>query len=378
MQCLGYSYLDDPVRKPRKPRTRRSAHAAEETLSLSGQTNQPVEVSISASLNEISSHAGSSSLCGNRTGLEHQNLDDTPPISFEPVVASYSMNSADTHLASLRPSYSGKSEKLIEPTFPPTSGPDLLAQPHFVGGMLDDPSIRGSGPPSSANCSWSSNMASQPPGLTTDDAKIPIVKQAPSYQTLSRARAMGYNYIPRRIEDNSAIFPKSESRNEPNAAAESESESEDMEGVMEAIRRELPLDRDVTSNSLPYILASCAFPHGIYIDLLIGVIDFHSMMRNLFEPTPRVYIARDFLIRRCTASDDLRCTSMLLATVADFVDRSPRMSVGKFPALNMLVHRLCDQLALAKSGLESQPEKYRDDALMVLSHIYEVGNSLLA
>ncbi|QRV78234.1 Fungal specific transcription factor domain [Ceratobasidium sp. AG-Ba] len=169
--------------------------------------------------------------------------------------------------------------------------------------------------------------------------------------------ALGYDsHVSPQTEGNTPVPPNAEPQKQSNAVENSEEEQEDTEGVMKLISRILTLDRDVSSNSLPYILAS-------YLN---------GMMRTLFEPMARAPMVRDVLARRCAASDDLRDTAMLLATVSDCVNRNPRASLGSFPTLTLLEHRLCDQIALVKSGLQSQPEKYQDNAFMALCHIYEM------
>ncbi|QRV93023.1 Fungal specific transcription factor domain [Ceratobasidium sp. AG-Ba] len=157
--------------------------------------------------------------------------------------------------------------------------------------------------------------------------------------------------IPSTRTDRELTCHTPESKDEPTARDDSDSE-----GAMEIISPVLALDRNVASNSLPYILSS-------YLKW---------MTQTLFEPMTVAYMVRDHMIWRYTTSDDLRYATTLGATIVDLVVKEPALSLGNFSEMTLLENRLSRELSLAESGLESWPETYQNNALITLCDVYEM------
>ncbi|QRV92960.1 Fungal specific transcription factor domain [Ceratobasidium sp. AG-Ba] len=134
-----------------------------------------------------------------------------------------------------------------------------------------------------------------------------------------------------------------------------EDDEEDPEGLMRSIVQTLVLDRNARSNSLPYILSS-------YL---------RWMTCTLFEPMARAYMVKDFLTLRCTISDSLRDAAMLIADFSGMLSHKSELTLSTSSVTALLEGRVCSQLAWTESIFACRPEAYRDDAFMVLAHVYE-------
>ncbi|QRV93022.1 Fungal specific transcription factor domain [Ceratobasidium sp. AG-Ba] len=223
----------------------------------------------------------------------------------------------------------------------------------------------GHGLPSFTDAAPSSGRAPQLSEIYGHDVEVMFARQVPyhppwpitgSLETRA-AIASGFNtYIDPFVHNGGPMIINNVSSGELSAGDKDDNEDEDAEGVMEIITPELALDRDVTSNSLPFILSS-------YLK---------AMMRSLFEPMIKAHGMRDFLIQRCTTSDDLRYTATLLATVADLLSKKANLSAENVSVITLVENYLWGHLALVKSRLQSEPKVYANDAFMAIRHMHEM------
>ncbi|QRW07232.1 Fungal specific transcription factor domain [Ceratobasidium sp. AG-Ba] len=352
MECLGYSYLDNPVRKPRKPRTNRNTSATAPSLEWD-QPGRLADESTVMDPTNISSCPGTSAAHNNHNIAENQATDNRwTALPGHPAVYSHFDRLGD-HSPLLGPPHSSQFD--IPPTVPlrPSSDIVLSTRTQFT----NDPPTQSHAqtplvyPPATPNAM--SRLAKANPCETG-----PLVAQRPLFgQALSiLGSSETYQMVssgPNAIDNQRLPMGfYTETRDE----SDTEDEDEDAEGVMEAVRPILGLDRDVPSNSLPYILSS-------YLRL---------MMRVLFEPMNKVDLTKDFLAQRCTMSDDMRYTVMRVATVADLLDKNVELAPENVSVVTPLENRLCSQLALVRTRLEVRPESYANDVFMAIWHMHEL------
>jgi hypothetical protein len=152
-------------------------------------------------------------------------------------------------------------------------------------------------------------------------------------------------------------------------------DSEDTEDVIGAIGSTLALDRHVQSNSVPYILQSCAW---WFIPLNLQVFSYHVptdalwVKRFLFEPLRVAQIAKDYVSFRYQISPESRRKMMLISDIVRTVARSTAFDMGSLPNLASLVEQMNRGFALASSRRESSRELDIEGALRALDNSYEV------
>ncbi|QRV93089.1 hypothetical protein RhiJN_21107 [Ceratobasidium sp. AG-Ba] len=311
MECLGYSYLDNPVRKPRKPRTNRST-----------STTAPSLGSTAMHLGSISSYPGTSTTHDSHEIVENQTGSDR-------------WTAMPSHLS-------------FYSHFDPLGDrPSLLGPPH--SSQVDIPTAVPLQP--SSDTAFSTHPQSTNDLPTQSHAQTPPVYPPAASDAMSSSEAYQMvSWGPNAIDDQRHMGSRTETRDK----SDTEDEDEDAEGVMEAVRPMLGLDRDVPSNSLPYILSS----------------HLRMMMRVLFEPMKKADLTRDFLARCCTRSDDTRYTFTLVSTAADMLDKNVELAPEDVSVMNRLENRLCSQLALVRTRLEVRPESYADDVFLAIWYMH--------
>ncbi|QRV93021.1 Fungal specific transcription factor domain [Ceratobasidium sp. AG-Ba] len=208
----------------------------------------------------------------------------------------------------------------------------------------------------------SSNATSKPLRAYGHNSRTMLAQNMPVYEDLLGLGGLGTGseissewniHTTPSVREDASMFAIAASLDKLEVGNEAD---EDVEGVMEIISPALALDRDVQSNSLPYVLSSF----------------LKVMARSFFEPMKRAPFMRDFLIQRCTTSNDLRYTATLLATAADLLGKSAELTTENLSAINLLEKHLCGQLGFIKSRLQSRPEVDRSEVYMVLWHMHEM------
>ncbi|QRV88401.1 Fungal specific transcription factor domain [Ceratobasidium sp. AG-Ba] len=192
----------------------------------------------------------------------------------------------------------------------------------------------------------SSNITPQQAEVNWNEAGALVARRASVWRTLPRPGHLeAYQMTSSNGNTLSHEEPPMESNTESRDESDTEDEGEDLEGVMEVIKPMLRLDLSL---------------------------DVRSMARSMFEPTTKVDMIKGFLTQRCTTSDDLRHTATLIATAADLLDKNVELIPDKVAVIALLENRLCSQLAVVKTRLETRPELYTSDAFMAMWHMYEM------
>ncbi|KAG9124244.1 hypothetical protein FRC07_012286 [Ceratobasidium sp. 392] len=132
-------------------------------------------------------------------------------------------------------------------------------------------------------------------------------------------------------------------------------EDSDTEGVISSLGPTLTLDRNVSSNALPFVISS-------YL---------RWITRTVFEPLKIARQARDKVIRRFTQSDESRCGTTLVAIIMELLIKNPALGFAHFPAMKMLERRVYHRLFLVKSTQEPLPDSHAADVLAVLHDVHE-------
>ncbi|KAG8781105.1 hypothetical protein FRC12_022214 [Ceratobasidium sp. 428] len=130
--------------------------------------------------------------------------------------------------------------------------------------------------------------------------------------------------------------------------------SEDLntEGIMVKVGSTLALDRNVASNSLPYVISSY----------------FRWIIRVVFEPLKLVE-RMEYLLNKRYASDDLRYATTLVADIVYWLVNNPTSGEG-FLALSCLQARIDHKIALVNANKELLSEICGHEALSTL--LYEI------
>jgi hypothetical protein len=149
---------------------------------------------------------------------------------------------------------------------------------------------------------------------------------------------------------------------------------EDTEDVRNSIFDSLALDRNVQSNSVPYILQCCeSIRHfNLVIVFLILLADALWMRRFLFEPLRVVRIARDYVSSSYQTSLQSRWKMMLISDIVRTVARSTVFDMDALPNLTTLVEQMNRGFAVVSSRRESSRELDIEGALRALDNAYEV------
>ncbi|KAG8736272.1 hypothetical protein FRC10_009489 [Ceratobasidium sp. 414] len=362
IECLGYSYLDNPIRKSRKPRTKRNP-AELEALSVAGPSAQL---------------AGAPSTL---TAPGDVPLDLAPGIPWNDIVPSVETWSFPPNII-FGEGYSGLAtisalSNLLDISVPPdqaqTATPATWWDANF--GLADVFSQ-----PVHENADTSPNLpAEQNLGVPLlleplpDDRHFVLdtpnaarghdhldTSQPDLYQSLLGLGAQTETSVS--SYSASRVSPSCQGLAWPPPAAELDDDSpttdddSDTEGVLNIFGPTLALDRSVLSNSLPLIISS-------YLRWTI---------RITFEPLKIAQQARDLLIRRYMRSDDSRCGTTLIATVMESLLKNPVAAVSYFPAMAVLQCRADHKLALIKSSQKPLPSARGSDVLAALHDVCDM------
>ncbi|QRW07231.1 Fungal Zn(2)-Cys(6) binuclear cluster domain [Ceratobasidium sp. AG-Ba] len=241
MECLGYSYLDNPVRKPRKPRTNRNT-----------STTAPSLGSTAMHLSSISSYPGTSTTHDSHEIVENQTGSDRWTAMPSHLSFYSHFDPLGDHPSLLGPPHSSQVDIPTAAPLQPSSDTAFSAHPQSTNDLptqshAQTPLVY---PPAKSDAM--SRLAKVNPyetGLLV--SRRPPFGQALSILGSSEAYQM-VSWGPNAVDDQHHMGSRTETRDE----SDTEDEDEDAEGVMEAVRPMLGLDRDVPSNSLPYILSS--------------------------------------------------------------------------------------------------------------------------
>ncbi|QRV78230.1 Fungal Zn(2)-Cys(6) binuclear cluster domain [Ceratobasidium sp. AG-Ba] len=371
MECLGYSYLDNPIQRARKPRTSRGTLVMSHSLPVEaiGHTG----MSGSTGCEGVHSHPGCGSPRVDVDAVQHQITADLRTTVPDFIAVDNPIDAFDETLLPLdtQTDITAALFSWLSPT------PTLSSYVQFPSDIYTPGHVL----PSFTDATPSSRRAPQLSEVYSHDVEVMFARQVPyhpawpitgSLETRA-AIASGFNtYIGPFVHNGGSMVINNVSSGELSAGDQDEDGDEDAEGVMEIITPELALDRDVTSNSLPFILSSCIFSAAFFFPALTKFLDLKAMMRSLFEPMIKAHGTRDFLIQRCTTSDDLRYTATLLATVADLLSKKASLSAENVSAVTIVENYLWGHLALVTSRLQSEPKVYANDAFMVIRHMHEM------
>ncbi|KAH7345474.1 hypothetical protein B0J17DRAFT_640009 [Rhizoctonia solani] len=135
---------------------------------------------------------------------------------------------------------------------------------------------------------------------------------------------------------------------------------EDPENVQGALVSSLPLDRNVQSNCLPFILQA----HALWL------------LRFLFEPLRIVHLARDYAFWVYDLGEEARWRSNLLAINVYEISRSADYDLSNVPSLFTIHDFILRVLTEASSHLEASRELDRQYALGAMLNTYELISSL--
>ncbi|QRV78235.1 Fungal specific transcription factor domain [Ceratobasidium sp. AG-Ba] len=317
LECLGYSYLANPVRKPRKPRSRTQTSRFEEAPVVT-----PVEPMLS------------------------QRVPDLPDERFIANV----QTTAKSHGISL-PVGSLQLKALMMTILVLDSDFGFSSQLQLAIDALGDHTLRDLYP------------SSLPQPVSTWNSIAPWLGVCGNNTRLLQGDQRDFCRVlgGQEIVSGPDICVSSDPRNhapsaEPQGNSDPVDDEEDPEGVLELISPALALDRSVESNVLPYVLST----------------SLRWMMRSLFEPMTAAPMLVDFVTQYHKMPEETRYIVRLGATVLDQFDKDPELALGNCPEINQLHGILERKVALVKSRFSSQPEVYRVDALMALCHIHDM------
>ncbi|KAG8736273.1 Maltose acetyltransferase [Ceratobasidium sp. 414] len=363
IECLGYSYLDNPVHKPRKPRTKRNTPVDFESPSVIGAPSQSIDGSLAptapenasyltpdAPWNDVIPSGGSWSFPPNIYGegysvfalnvLPDVSIPSQPPgaqLDVQDTPATWWNSSLGLPGAFSQPIRGNANQDLDAPSQPNISMPLLLEPSPNDQLFLSDTS-----------------------NITVDNHIYSDTGQAGPFQRLLCLDAPTETFTS--SSSTSRTSPSYQGSVWPSPAGERDGDSttteddSDTEGVMSIFGPTLALDRGVPSNALPYVIST-------YLRWVI---------RTTFEPLKAARQARDNLTKRYMHSDDSRCGTTLIASVADSLIKNRAAVAGQFPAMAVLEYRVNQKLAMIKSSREPLPDAHASDVLNVLHDVHEM------
>ncbi|KAL5641814.1 hypothetical protein ACGC1H_002039 [Rhizoctonia solani] len=133
-------------------------------------------------------------------------------------------------------------------------------------------------------------------------------------------------------------------------------DAEDPEGVKAIMVRTLPLDRNVESNSLPFILESYA--------IWIG--------RMIFEPLRVAYAGREYVLRKYGFGETARLRLMLVSHFARAVARSTDYDINNLPSLAQFRDHMSRSYQVARSNRITSRELDVRAAASAFDYSYEL------
>ncbi|QRV90472.1 Fungal specific transcription factor domain [Ceratobasidium sp. AG-Ba] len=133
------------------------------------------------------------------------------------------------------------------------------------------------------------------------------------------------------------------------------SEESDPEGVREIVCRTPTLDKNVPTNSLPFVLQSYS----------------KWIMRTVFEPLKVASDARNWLTMRFNQSEDSRWAVTLMANVVWMLSKTSSIPTNVLPAISLLRDRAQRNLAIVNQNHALAPPGSQE-AIRVLDDTFEV------
>ncbi|KAG8795809.1 hypothetical protein FRC12_009400 [Ceratobasidium sp. 428] len=363
MECLGYSYLDDPVPKP--PRQKKRFFAGYSS-GISHSTPSETRLDVLAS-EAAAASSTQTSLAHDARHMVEMWLPDPPGGSSQtapevgPITARGNpvndllWSEVSSHLR-LDPQ-SSSTLGLLDTDFGTPVIP--LESLHLDSNRTFNPSP-GHYPSASlpralslhndvsSSSSWGSNNFRD---MTTEQASFfqALFSLGKSQnQTVSPSSSSPQTYS---SSEGSMQLP---SIGECDDSSSDGSEDLDTEGVMIMVGSTLALDRNIASNSLPYVISN-----------------FRWIIRIMFEPPKMAEHTKDFLIRRYLASDDLRYATTLVANIIYWLVNNPTSGEG-FLALSRLQARIDHKIALVNANKGPPTEMRAHEALSALYEMEEM------
>ncbi|KAG8709884.1 hypothetical protein FRC09_000422, partial [Ceratobasidium sp. 395] len=362
MECLGYSYLDDPAYKPRP-----ESKAKRRTPTESGTPSSIIDFSQQS--------IASSSLLVVPGDHPIDLVLDLPQSSVMPPGETWSFP-----------------HNLPEAGY---AGHNFIATlndpPHasFLSGQLSLPQ------PDTQDAWWNANLgpsghnlgvaqflrplndqppASRSPNIAAADQRHTPAGEADILHALlglgdSQTSANPSSYATSRassFQGSVAPSPALEWADSP--PKDDEDEDSDTEGVMSTLGPTLALDRTAPSNTLPFVVSSCMFflPSSATLGTYRAVADLRWAIRTLFEPLKVARGTRDHLVKRFMRSDDTRCGTTLVASIMESRLRDSRIGASYSPDIRTLESRVYHRLAVVKSVREPLPDSHASDVLTTL------------
>ncbi|KAG8768201.1 hypothetical protein FRC12_005718 [Ceratobasidium sp. 428] len=365
MQCLGYSYLDDPV--PRPTQQRRHIFA-----SYSPGTIYPA--SSGGRSRVLTSEADATSSTQSSLGRDAPHMDEMwPPdpqgdsnhASLEQLDLITARENAINNLlwsevfSSMRVDSQSLSTRndLLETGFDAPAVPLESIHPDSTGAFNPSPDHNLGAPPPQTLILHNNASSLSTLGTSNNDFRYMTAGQAgflqapstpedPQDQTVSPSNLSSQTYFS--SEGSIQPLPMVEYDDDSSDG----SEDLDTEGVMVRVGSTLALDRNVASNSLPYVISSY----------------FRWIIRVVFEPLKLVE-RMEYLLNKRYASDDLRYATTLVADIAYWLVNNPTSGEG-FLALSRLQARIDHKIALVNANREPPSEVCAHEALSTL--LYEI------
>ncbi|KAG9083465.1 hypothetical protein FRC06_004520, partial [Ceratobasidium sp. 370] len=360
MECLGYEYLDNPVRKPRKPRTKRSVPAGLESPSVAGPSHPYVDGFFASIVPTDASYLAPDIPWGdvipsgeawsfppNIYGEGHlvPALDDLPDVLILPDQPSALPGVRGTSITSWNIAL-GLPDAFSQPIRGNANkDPDMPVEQNLSVPPLLEPSFN------------DQRFFSDTLNVTADNHTYLDTGEASLFLHLLGLDAQTETFTP--SNSTSRTPPSYQGSTWPSPRDDDSSiteEDSDTEGVMSVFGPNLALDRSVPSNALPYIISS-------YLRWVI---------RTTFEPLKAARRTRENLTKRYMQSDDSRCGTTLVATAMESLLKDPLAVVGHVPAMAALEHRVNFKLAMIKSSHEPLPDGHASDVLAVLHDVHEM------
>ncbi|KAG8795811.1 hypothetical protein FRC12_009402 [Ceratobasidium sp. 428] len=352
MECLGYSYLDDPAYKPR--------------LESKTKRRTPTESGTPSSITDfLQQSIASSSLLVVPGDHPIDLVPDLPQSNVMPPGETWSFPHNLPEAG-----YPGHNfiATLNEPPHASLlSGQLSLPQPDAQDAWWNTslgPSGHNLGVPQFLRLLNDQPPASRSPNVATADQRHTPAEEADILHALlglgdSQTSANPSSYATSRESSfQGSVAPSPAFEWADNLSNDDEDEDSDTEGVMSTLGPTLALDRTAPSNTLPFIVSS-------YLRWAI---------RTLFEPLKVARGTRDHLVKRFMRSDDTRCGTTLVASIMESRLRDSRIGASYSPDIRTLESRVYHRLAIVKSVQEPLPDSHASDVLTTLHDSNEVGD----
>ncbi|CAE7130224.1 unnamed protein product [Rhizoctonia solani] len=133
-------------------------------------------------------------------------------------------------------------------------------------------------------------------------------------------------------------------------------DTEDPEGIKAIMVRAVPLDRNVESNSLPFILESYA--------IWIG--------RMIFEPLRVAHVGREYVFRKYSLGETARLRLMLVSHFARAVARTTDYDINNLPSLARFREHMSQSYQVASSNRNTSRGLDVRSAAVAFDHSYEL------